>query len=149
MIRALLAFVLGLMASLLPLQTAAYDILPFEDQAQEQRFHELTRELRCLVCQNESLAESRAELAQDLRMEVLKLMQQGLSDAQIKTYLTDRYGDFVLYDPPLNKATWFLWFGPLLVLLIGVGVVASIVRRRSRGLDDTTIGAPIEAGEDW
>lgn len=148
MTRLLLVCVLGLLASLLPLPAGAHDILPFENQAQEQRFHELTRELRCLVCQNESLAESRAELAQDLRLEVLKLMQQGLSDAQIKTYLTDRYGDFVLYDPPLNKATWFLWFGPLLVLLVGAGVVVSIVRRRSRGLD-TAVGGPIDDGEDW
>lgn len=148
MTRVLLVCVLGLLAALLPQPAGAYDILPFENQAQEQRFHELTRELRCLVCQNESLAESRAELAQDLRLEVLKLMQQGLSDAQIKTYLTDRYGDFVLYDPPLNKATWFLWFGPLLVLLVGAGVVVSIVRRRSRGLD-ATVGGPIDDGEGW
>lgn len=110
----------------------AIDPLPFKDHAQEVRFQQLTRQLRCMVCQNETLADSNASLARDMRHEVFRLMQQGKSDAQIKQYLVDRYSDFVLYDPPVQPGTWLLWFGPLLILLAGAGVVAVNVHRRSR-----------------
>jgi cytochrome c-type biogenesis protein CcmH len=110
----------------------AIDPLPFKDHAQELRFQHLTAQLRCMVCQNETLADSNASLARDMRHEVFRLMQQGKTDAQIKQYLVDRYSDFVLYDPPVQPSTWLLWFGPLLVLLAGAAVVVVNVRKRSR-----------------
>ncbi len=111
---------------------AAVDPLPFKDHAQELRFQALTKQLRCLVCQNESLNDSAAPLAADLRRDVFEQMQAGKSDIEIKAWLTARYSDFVLYDPPLRGGTWLLWFGPLLILLGGGAGVFLIVRRRAR-----------------
>ncbi|MFZ2236504.1 MAG: cytochrome c-type biogenesis protein [Dokdonella sp.] len=127
----------------------AIDPLPFKDRAEELRFQDLTRELRCLVCQNENLADSHAPLAKDLRQQVFEQMQAGKSDAQIKEWLTDRYSDFVLYDPPLRSGTLLLWFGPFVVLLIGAVVIGLIVRRRSRGLAHGTQPKPAINYEDW
>ncbi len=128
----------------------AIDPLPFKDHAQEVRFQNLTRELRCLVCQNENLADSNADLARDLRHQVFDLMQQGKSDDEIKQYLVDRYSDFVLYDPPVNGGTLLLWFGPLAILLAGAVVVVVTVRKRSRVAPAT---APddkaTDEGDDW
>jgi cytochrome c-type biogenesis protein CcmH len=103
-----------------------------DDPALEQRLLALTADLRCVVCQNESLAESRAPLARDLRQEVRELMRQGRSDAEVVAYLTDRYGDFVLYRPPLKPATYLLWFGPALFLGIGAAVWLLAIRGRQR-----------------
>ena len=125
----------------------AIDPLPFQSHAQEVRFQNLTKQLRCLVCQNENLADSNAELARDLRLEVFKLMQQGQTDAQIKQYLVARYSNFVLYDPPLEPGTWLLWFGPALILLAGAGVVLVAVRKRRRG--GAAIEVPTDNGDDW
>lgn len=111
---------------------AAVDPLPFKDRAQEIRFQDLTRQLRCLVCQNESLNDSSALLAADLRHDIFRQMQAGKSDDEIKAWLTARYGDFVLYDPPVAKRTWLLWFGPFVVLAIGAAVTVTIVRRRAQ-----------------
>ena len=91
-----------------------------QDPQVEARLVVIAEELRCLVCQNESLASSHAELAQDLRREVRKLIQQGMTDAQIKTYLVERYGDFVLYRPPVKPLTWPLWFGPFALWFVAV-----------------------------
>ncbi|MBX3696349.1 MAG: cytochrome c-type biogenesis protein [Dokdonella sp.] len=134
-------------ALLLPLAAAAIDALPFKDRAEEQRFQNLTRQLRCLVCQNESLADSSADLAKDLRQEVFEQMRQGKSDAEIKRYLTARYSDFVLYNPPLRGGTFVLWFGPLLVLLIGSAIVFRIVRRRGATKPSAAPASTNE--EDW
>ena len=92
------------------------------------RLHALTAELRCLVCQNESLADSSAPLAMDLKREIRAQMQAGQSDAQIRAFLHQRYGDFVSYQPPLNAATLLLWAGPLLLLVIGGAVVWRALR---------------------
>lgn len=100
-----------------------------EDPVVEQRLVIIAEELRCLVCQNESLAGSRAELAQDLRREVRTLIRAGKSDAEIKEFLVSRYGDFVLYRPPVKPTTWLLWFGPLLLLIGAAWVLVSIIRR--------------------
>ena len=122
--RALLQLLFALFIAFSGMASAqAIDPLPFKDHAQEIRFQNLTRQLRCLVCQNENLADSNADLARDLRHEVFGLMQQGKSDDQIKQYLVARYSDFVLYDPPLKASTWLLWFGPALFLLMGAAVV--------------------------
>jgi len=103
----------------------------FNDTTEAERFHALTEELRCVKCQNQSLADSNAQIAQDLRQEVLDLMRQGKTDAEVKQYLVARYGEFVLYRPRVEPTTWLLWFGPAVLLLIGGFVVAGIVRRRS------------------
>ena len=107
--------------------------LQFRDAAEETRFHQLTSELRCVMCQNQSLADSNAQIAHDLRREVLDLMNQGKSDAEIKRFLVERYGEFVLYKPEIQRATWLLWFGPGLLLLAGALVIVVIVRKRGRG----------------
>lgn len=138
------------LAALIALAPAAHaiDPLPFTDVAQEQRFQQLTRQLRCLVCQNENLADSHAPLAQDLRQQVFEQMQAGKSDEEIKRWLTDRYSDFVLYDPPLRGGTVVLWFGPAVVLAIGLFALVTIVRRRSRALGAATSTRPPD-GDDW
>jgi cytochrome c-type biogenesis protein CcmH len=138
---------LGLLLALAtPLAAQAIDPLPFKDHAEEVRFQQLTAQLRCLVCQNENLADSNADLARDLRHQVFAQMQQGQSDAQIKQYMVDRYSDFVLYDPPVQPRTWLLWFGPFLMLVAGAVVVWVTVRKRSRA---GTPVAPPDAGDDW
>ncbi|NUS37406.1 MAG: cytochrome c-type biogenesis protein CcmH [Lysobacter sp.] len=105
----------------------------FADRAEEARFRALVTELRCVMCQNQSLADSNAMVAQDLRREVLALMRQGKTDAQIQDYLVARYGEFVLYKPRVEERTWLLWFGPLALLLAGGAVVALVVRRHAGG----------------
>ena len=107
--------------------------LVFRDHAEEARFRALTEQLRCVMCQNQSLADSNALIAQDLRREVLGLMREGKSDEQIKQFLVARYTDFVLYQPRVAPTTWLLWFGPLLLLAIGGFVVVRIVGNHSRG----------------
>ncbi len=124
-------YVLILLFSLLPAFSYAGEAKDLaEDPVLEKRMIGLADKLRCLVCQNESLASSRAELAQDLRREVREQMQQGKSDKEIIDYLVARYGDFVLYDPPVKKTTLFLWYGPFALLLIGGGVLFYQVRKR-------------------
>jgi cytochrome c-type biogenesis protein CcmH len=131
MIRWPFAMALAMVSTLALAQVADPAPLSFRDRVEETRFHALVSELRCVMCQNQSLADSNAMVAQDLRREVLELMRQGKSDAQIEDYLVARYGEFVLYKPRVEATTWLLWFGPALVLLIGAAVVVAIVRRRS------------------
>ena len=117
------------------------------DVAFEARLKLLEADLRCLVCQNQTLADSNAPLAEDLRREVRTLALSGKSDAEIRTFLVARYGDFVLYDPPVKESTWLLWFGPF--LLLGGGVVAwlAIVRRRRRQDAATDTGTPATSAD--
>lgn len=103
-----------------------------EDPVLEKRMIGLAEKLRCLVCQNESLASSHAELAEDLRREVREQMQKGMSDQQIIDYLVSRYGDFVLYDPPVKSYTYLLWFGPFALLLAGGGALVFQLRKRRK-----------------
>jgi cytochrome c-type biogenesis protein CcmH len=143
---------LGLIAllCLLPLLALAQAIqpLPFRDRAEEVRFQKLSTELRCPMCQNETLADSNAPIAHDLRRQIFEMMQAGKRDAEIKAYLVDRYSDFVLYKPPVEPKTWLLWFGPLVVLAIGGSVVAVQVRRRARQAPATTTAAN-DTEDDW
>ena len=104
----------------------------FADDALDARLKSLESQLRCLVCQNQTLAESDAPLAADLRKEVRALAVSGKSDDDIRSYLVARYGDFVLYKPPVKPVTYLLWFGPFLLLATGLGVWLLTLRRRAR-----------------
>ena len=122
-----------LVAAFLAISAAhAIDVERLDDPALQQRYERLTRELRCLVCQNETIADSNATLAADLRREVRDMMVAGNSDVEIRTFLTERYGDFVLYRPPIAPRTWLLWAAPALLLLGGAGIAALVIVRRSR-----------------
>ncbi|MES2130656.1 MAG: cytochrome c-type biogenesis protein [Pseudomonadota bacterium] len=101
------------------------------DAALEKHVMALSEELRCLVCQNQTIADSHAELAIDLRNQVREQLQQGRTDAQVVDYMVQRYGDFVLYRPPVKGITWLLWFGPFLLLAGGVGTLFYKLSRRS------------------
>ncbi len=106
--------------------------LPFEfsDPVQEDRFKGLLEELRCLVCQNQSLADSSADLAQDLRQEVYRMVIEGDNNEEIVNYLVARYGDFILYRPPLKPSTYLLWSGPVIFLIIAVFIAISTIRKK-------------------
>lgn len=107
-----------------------------EDPVLEARLIEITSELRCLVCQNETIAASSADLANDLRREIRTMLRRGDSNEQILKYMTDRYGDFVLYRPPVKGTTALLWAGPALLLVGGVLTLVVVLRRRARLADD-------------
>jgi len=110
---------------------AVQEPLVFENQQQQDRFDELTKELRCLVCQNQNLADSDAPLAHDLRREVHAMLQTGQSNEQIKQFMVERYGDFVLYRPPVQQNTYLLWLAPAVLLLIGAWVLRSNIKKRA------------------
>jgi cytochrome c-type biogenesis protein CcmH len=133
MTRILLALLVSLAApsGLAQLQTDQ-EPLVFSSAEEQQRFNALTEELRCLVCQNQNLADSDAPLAHDLRHEIHAMMQTGKSDEEIKRFLIERYGDFVLYRPPVQGNTLVLWFAPVLLLLAGAATVFVSVSRRKR-----------------
>ena len=140
MTRALLLILLGLIASVPAFAVNPDERLP--DPALEARARVLSQQLRCLVCQSESIDDSNADLAHDLRVLVRDRLKAGDSDADVLAYLRARYGDYVLLDPPVERATWLLWFGPgavLLVVLTGVGIAA---RRRK-----PVVAPPLDAEE--
>jgi cytochrome c-type biogenesis protein CcmH len=103
----------------------------FSNPADQQRYKQLTSEIRCLVCQNETIADSTALLANDLRREVRRMVEEGMTDAEIKDFLVSRYGDFVLYRPQFKSTTALLWLAPLLLLIIGGSTFAVVLIRRS------------------
>src|ERR1700710_1233291 len=106
------------------------------DPALEARMLAITGELRCLVCQNQTIADSHADLAVDLRQQTREMLKRGLTDDQVRRYMTDRYGDFILYRPPLNGTTAVLWGAPAALLAIALATLAVVIRRRSRLSDD-------------
>lgn len=137
--KALLAAIIILVCAL---PVYAIDKAPaFEDPAQQARYERLARELRCLVCRSETIADSNATLAADLRRQLRELMAAGKSDAEIIQYMTERYGDYVLYKPPVVARTWLLWAAPVL-LLLGGGAAAAIVIARKAKLPDTDPSDP-------
>ncbi|MDH3343552.1 MAG: cytochrome c-type biogenesis protein CcmH [Gammaproteobacteria bacterium] len=99
---------------------APMDAFEFDTKAQEKIFNKLNNELRCLVCQNQAIAESNAGLAKDLRAEIHSMLLAGKTEEQIKEFMVDRYGDYVLYDPPFKPMTWLLWIGPMAIFLMGL-----------------------------
>ncbi|MGH8049089.1 MAG: cytochrome c-type biogenesis protein [Arenimonas sp.] len=125
----------------------AMDPMDYRSAEEEQRFRSLAAELRCVMCQNQSLADSNAMIAKDLRLELLSLIREGKSDAEIKQFMVSRYTDFVLYEPPMRPGTWLLWFGPLLILVFGGISIFVIVRRRSAAMPTST--TQDDSGQEW
>ena len=127
---------------------AAIDPMPFTDRAEEVRFQDLLHELRCLQCQNQTLADSDADIARQLREEVFRLMRDNKTDDEIKDFLIDRYGPFVLYKPRVQSSTWLLWFGPFVILVGASAFLWQQMRRRRR---TPVVGAAPTptAEEDW
>jgi cytochrome c-type biogenesis protein CcmH len=123
---------LGLLLAVGPVLAAIGEIYEFDTPAQEERYTQLIDELRCLVCQNQNLAASNAELAQDLRRKTYDMVMAGKSNEEIVSYMVQRYGDFVLYRPPFKATTAMLWIGPFVILAGGVAVLLTIIRRQSR-----------------
>ena len=121
--------------------TIAKEAQPAEDPRIEARMKALTEQLRCLVCQNETLADSHADLAEDLRKQIREQMSAGKSDQEILAYLTQRYGDFVLYKPPVKATTYLLWFGPFALLIAGTFILYHYVRRRREIIEERPLTA--------
>ena len=117
----------------------------FDDPVLQQRYEKINRELRCLVCQNQTIADSNATLAQDLRREVRDMIAAGQTDDQIRDFMIERYGDFVLYRPRMTAGNFLLWAAPVLLLVIGAFVLVRVVRRRGQETDLETDGP--EAGQ--
>jgi cytochrome c-type biogenesis protein CcmH len=135
--RRLLPFALLVLLALLSGAASAKEAAPTaEDVVVEKRMVAISEELRCLVCQNESLSGSQADLAKDLRREIREQIQDGRSDQEILDFMVGRYGDFVRYRPPLKGTTLMLWFGPFALLLVGIVVLVVYLRRRSRRVAD-------------
>jgi cytochrome c-type biogenesis protein CcmH len=137
-----------LVAALLVLCGSAYAIDAedaFDDPVLQKRYENINRELRCLVCQNQTIADSNATLAQDLRREVRDMIAAGQTDAQIREFMIERYGDFVLYRPRMTAGNFLLWAAPVLLLLIGAFVLVRVVRRRAQETDLDADGP--EAGQ--
>ena len=138
--RLLLSLLLAFAASLATAQEAR----PLaEDPVLEAKVMQIAEGLRCLVCQNETIAASHADLAVDLRKQIRQKLQQGQSEAQIVDFMVQRYGDFVLYKPPLKRSTWLLWGGPFVLLAVALAVLAVNIRRRRA----TAAAAPLRADE--
>ncbi|QWE18279.1 cytochrome c-type biogenesis protein [Polynucleobacter corsicus] len=122
------------------ISASAKDAVPLaDDPVTEQRLIVISEEMRCLVCQNESLAGSRSDLANDLRREIRILINEGKTDEQIRNFMVERYGDFVLYRPPVKPITWLLWIGPFIILLAGIIGLMVYLRRRNKAVPSTTL----------
>lgn len=124
-----LALVLALLLSFSA--HAVIEVRSFEDPEKQQLYDELLDELRCLVCQNQNLAASNADLAKDLRAQTYEMIQGGADKQEVRDYMVQRYGEFVLYRPPVQTTTLFLWAGPIVLLVVGVAIVAMVARRRA------------------
>lgn len=142
--KLLLSCLIGLfLLNVATLQPArAIDVAPaFEDAAMQARYQRLARQLRCLVCRNETIADSNAQLAVDLRRQLRELMAEGRTDQEIMQYMTDRYGDYVLHKPPLVPRTILLWAAPVLLVLGGAAAAFTVIARKSK-LPDTDPNDP-------
>jgi len=138
----ILVLTLTLSVSVFAQRSPVQEPMKFQNQQQEERFNQLTQELRCLVCQNQNLADSDAQLAHDLRAEVHEMLLAGKSDDEIKTFMVDRYGDFVLYRPPVQENTYLLWLAPLILLLSGAFILRAIIKKRTALFESTPNDEP-------
>lgn len=134
-----------LMLVSMPLAAGVFEPREFASEAAQARYQSMIAELRCLVCQNQNIAESNAPLAQDLRREVYQMIEAGRSDADIIAFMVQRYGDFVLYRPPLNAVTLALWAGPAVLALLGFAFLLRVLARRRR--EERDAAAPLSAQE--
>ena len=127
---ALYCLSMGLIILLLMPLGFANSLYPLDSSRKEAQFNHLLKDLRCLVCQNQDLADSNAQLARDLRLQVYQLVKEGRSDGEIYEYLTMRYGDFILFKPPVKGITLLLWFGPFIFLFLGFSIFWRTCLRR-------------------
>ena len=137
----LITFNLVLILSAISAQASPVDTYEFRDEVTKIRFQELSRELRCPKCQNQNLADSNSPIAADLRKELYELLQQGKADSEVINFMVDRYGEFVLYRPRVSSLTYILWFGPIVLILLGIVVVIMIVRRKPIDKKDLALTA--------
>lgn len=141
-------FILMLLLSAFALGAQArVEVHEFDTPEQEAIFQRLIEELRCLVCQNQNLADSNAELAQDLRQKTYEMVKTGMNEDAIIEYMVTRYGDFVLYRPPVRTSTMLLWVGPFIILIAGVAIMISVVRRQRRSESDSVDEAELARAE--
>ncbi|MXS83381.1 cytochrome c-type biogenesis protein CcmH [Nitrosomonas oligotropha] len=143
---AVLVFVLFLLA---PLTGWSKEAVPVAENPEiEKRMLLLTENLRCLVCQNETIADSRADFSNDIRREIREQIKANKTDQEIVQFLVDRYGDFVLYDPPIKPTTFLLWFGPVILFVVGLGSLIVYLRRRRIQIEDVSLSqAQLEEAE--
>lgn len=127
-----LIIILSLLFLLNPSVYAAVEVKQFKTPQQEQRYKKLINEFRCVVCQNQNIADSNAALAKDLRKQVYKMINEGKSDDAILDFMVTRYGDFVLYRPLFNSMTFLLWVGPFIIFVIGLFVLINFIRQRKK-----------------
>jgi cytochrome c-type biogenesis protein CcmH len=127
----LIIFFFGALTVSLESVAAPIETFKFDSPETEKVFHKLSEELRCLVCQNQNIAESNAELARDLRLEIYTMLKEGKSEEEIVDFMVQRYGDYVLYRPPFKPMTWLLWFGPVIVFILGLVFVVRFMKSQS------------------
>lgn len=118
---------------------APIETFQFDSPEKEKVFHKLSEELRCLVCQNQNIAESNADLAKDLRLEIYTMLSQGKTEEEIVDFMVQRYGDYVLYRPPFKPMTWLLWLGPMIVFFIGLIFVVRYVKAQSSNVQTAAL----------
>jgi len=136
----------GLFLLLSSAAMAVEDVVSFSDESLRPRYQQLLEELRCPKCQNQNLADSNSAISQDLRAEVQRLLEQDLTDAEIKDYLKNRYSEFILYRPEVNRATWFLWAAPVVLVVLGGLIVLRLSRRKKLG-DSQETDIPVRSAD--
>ena len=134
-----------LLLAISPLALAKVEVLQFDTEEQEATYNKMIDELRCLVCQNQNLADSNAELAVDMRRKTHEMVMQNKSEREIAAFMVERYGDFVLYRPPLNSNTLLLWAGPFLILIVGVTLLIRTVLSRRAAVEPDVDDARLKA----
>ena len=133
-------FIIFLLVLIAPTIVWAKEAVPVAENLEvEKRMLKLTENLRCLVCQNETIADSRADFSNDIRREIREQIKANKSDQEIIQFMVDRYGDFVLYDPPMKPTTLLLWFGPVALFLVGFGALVMYLRRRREQIEDVPL----------